>query len=179
MKGSLPAVRDAAIAALLTVSCFVHADEQYREPRSILGLPPSIADILEEEKCRVPVASEAPESTNAISGTLANEHQTDWAVQCVNAESRYIRVFWGGPAVCETRIQIEAHSEQATAEAYKGAVRIIKIAGATAIQEHYAAYGGSKPPELNHVGIDFIYVGKASTVFYCHEGKWLELGGAD
>ncbi len=47
------------------------------------------------------------------------------------------------------------------------------------ILEHYKAYGGEKPPPMDHHGINDIFFGKASTVLYFYQGKWLHLQGAD
>ena len=47
------------------------------------------------------------------------------------------------------------------------------------ILARYEAYGGRKPPRIDHQGIDDGYLEKASYVLYYHRGKWLELQGAD
>jgi hypothetical protein len=47
------------------------------------------------------------------------------------------------------------------------------------IVDHYEAYGGPKPPEIAHFGINYEFLEKASVVYYCHQGQWLELTGAD
>jgi hypothetical protein len=44
---------------------------------------------------------------------------------------------------------------------------------------HYRAYGGPKPPNIDHQGIDDAFIEKASTTHYFHQGKWLKLTGAD
>ena len=44
---------------------------------------------------------------------------------------------------------------------------------------HYRAYGGPEPPPINHHGIDDAFLGKASSTWYFHNGKWLPLQGAD
>jgi hypothetical protein len=45
--------------------------------------------------------------------------------------------------------------------------------------EHYKAYGGEKPPAIDHEGINDLFYGKASEVLYFYRGKWLHLTGAD
>ena len=47
------------------------------------------------------------------------------------------------------------------------------------IQDHYVRYGGPKPPQLDHDGIDDGFDGKASVVRYWYGGRWLQLQGAD
>jgi len=47
------------------------------------------------------------------------------------------------------------------------------------IMRHYHAYGGPKPPPINHQGINDTFFGKASVVLYFYKRKWLQLTGAD
>jgi hypothetical protein len=44
---------------------------------------------------------------------------------------------------------------------------------------HYRAYGGPKPPPIDHNGIDDAFLEKASITWYWREGKWVQLQGAD
>jgi hypothetical protein len=55
----------------------------------------------------------------------------------------------------------------------------ISTVGRAFILSHYRAYGGPKPPAIDHEGIDDAFVGKASIVHYLHAGQWLDLTGAD
>ena len=57
--------------------------------------------------------------------------------------------------------------------------QIIAAVGADYILEHYEWYGGTKPPPLDHQGIDVAFAGKGSGVLYCYKGEWLRLTGAD
>jgi len=47
------------------------------------------------------------------------------------------------------------------------------------ILSRYRAYGGPKPPTIDHQGIDDAFLEKASVVHYFHAGKWRKLTGAD
>ncbi|PYR66590.1 MAG: hypothetical protein DMG20_12690 [Acidobacteria bacterium] len=40
-------------------------------------------------------------------------------------------------------------------------------------------YGGPKPPPIDHLGINDVFIEKASVVWYFYQGKWLQLQGAD
>ena len=40
---------------------------------------------------------------------------------------------------------------------------------------HYDAYGGPKPPPIDHQGIDDAFVEKASVVHYFHRGKVVQV----
>ncbi|MBL8213143.1 MAG: hypothetical protein JNK87_20670 [Bryobacterales bacterium] len=62
-----------------------------------------------------------------------------------------------------------------------GFSRAIGVATKAFILERYNAYGGPKPPPINHQGIDDAFVEKASSVhyFYFYRGKWIGLQGSD
>ncbi len=57
--------------------------------------------------------------------------------------------------------------------------RMISTVGGDYIVKHYRAYGGPKPLAIDHEGIDDAFLGKASSVWYWHAGKWMRLQGAD
>jgi hypothetical protein len=57
--------------------------------------------------------------------------------------------------------------------------REIRPVGRDFIIGHYRAYGGPEPPPIEHQGIDDAFLEKASVTYYYHEGKWLQLQGAD
>ena len=60
-----------------------------------------------------------------------------------------------------------------------GYSRAISTVGRAFILSHYRAYGGRKPPAIDHQAIDDALVGKASIVHNFHAGQWLDLTGAD
>ena len=41
------------------------------------------------------------------------------------------------------------------------------------IMRHYRAYGGPRPPPIEHQGIDDAFLEKASVTWYFYNGKWL------
>ncbi len=57
--------------------------------------------------------------------------------------------------------------------------RVITAVDGRYITDHYNAYGGEKPPPIDHRGIDDAFAGKASEVLYFYRGQWLRLAGAD
>jgi len=60
-----------------------------------------------------------------------------------------------------------------------GYSRQIEPVGEKYILDHYHAFGGPKPPPIDHFGINDAFVEKASVVLYFYQGKWLHLTGAD
>lgn len=153
----------------------------YRAPQSFGELPPTVIMALDNEGCRIPQGTIDRKivATNVISGPFAKSGQMDWAVLCSKDGGQYIRVFWGGAARCASRI--DKGPEMSQEEINQGLEfdRALDTADKAFIVKHYQAYGGPKPPKITHLGINYEILEKASVVHYCHQGKWLELTGAD
>lgn len=60
-----------------------------------------------------------------------------------------------------------------------GFSRGISAVGKDFIVQRYQAAGGSKPPAIEHQGINDAFLGKASEVEYFLDGEWLHLPGDD
>lgn len=167
---------------LVFQSAGAHAPSvKFRSPRSFDALPASAVAALMKEGCRVPQGTLDGEviASNVISGSFARRGQSDVAVLCSDKKREYITVFWGGPARCASRIDIgSAMSEEDINEGLEFD-RGIETADPDFILDHYEAYGGTKPPNTTHFGINYTFFGKASVVHYCHDGKWLTLTGED
>lgn len=150
-------------------------------PEAFAELPTNIVRELQRRACRIPQAGSQARPNNVIKGEFAKAGQTDWAVLCSVKGTSRILVFWGGSEVNPAAI---AAREDRTYVQDMGAgsleyTRGIAPVNRRYILEHYAAYGGVKPPPLDHQGIDDSFLEKASIVWYFHKGRWLRLTGAD
>ena len=119
--------------------------------------------------------------TNAFEGEFAIKGQRDWTVLCSTKGKSHIHIFWGGPKRCPSAIA-ERLDEENLYEESSGSWeydRGLGKVGEKFIMKHYETYGGPKPPPITHDAIDDGWLEKASVVHYCHQGKWLELTGAD
>lgn len=150
-------------------------------PEAFAELPANIVTELQRRACRIPQVRSPARPNNVIQGEFAKAGQTDWAVLCSVKGTSRILVFWGGSEANPAAI---AASEDRTYVQDMGAghleySRAIAPVDRRYILEHYAAYGGVKPPPLDHQGIDDSFLEKASIVWYFHKGRWLELSGAD
>jgi hypothetical protein len=89
--------------------------------------------------------------------------------------------FWSGlpKAVAEIAKDADTTWLQDIGDGKIGYSRAISAVGKKFIVEHYSAYGGPKPPPIDHQGINDAFVEKASIVRYYYRGNWLELTGAD
>jgi hypothetical protein len=118
---------------------------------------------------------------NVIKGEFSKPGQTDWAVLCSIGGVSSILIFWNGSTLKPA--EIEKAPDQDRLQSWGGDKivysRAITPVDAKYIQDHYQAYGGEKPPPINHQGVDDAFVGKASVVLYLDRDKWLHLSGAD
>ena len=118
---------------------------------------------------------------NVIRGEFAKPGQTDWAVLCSVKGVSTILVFWNGseknPAEI-AKLEDQIFLQGITADEI-GFSRGISAVGNEFIMEHYQAYGGPKPPPINHQGINDAFLEKGSEVQYFYGGKWVKLTGAD
>src|SRR5438270_11560825 len=75
-----------------------------RRPETIKRLPISIRRQLVQAGCLVAQNSDEPQPNNVLKGSFAAPGQTDWAVLCLKPNELSIRIFWGGPASCESKL---------------------------------------------------------------------------
>ncbi len=150
-------------------------------PNAFPALPSPIARELRARGCAIPQASDLKQPHNVISGEFAKPGQKDWAVLCSVQGTSSILVFWNASPQAPASIAPAADRGflQTTGPATIGFSRAITAVDRQFILRHYQAYGGPKPPPIDHQGIDDAFVGKASVTWYFHAGQWRRLTGAD
>jgi hypothetical protein len=151
------------------------------EPSAFPELPRNIRQELERRWCTIPQVWEDRKPHNVIRGEFTRNGQTDWAVLCSVKRVSSILIFRNGSEQNPSELAREADIEklQGVGGDVIGYSRAISSVGRQFILDHYRAYGGPKPPRIDHQGIDDAFVGKASVVHYFHAGKWFQLTGAD
>jgi hypothetical protein len=80
-------------------------------------------------------------------------------------------VVWGGRAACPDRI---AETTEPV-----GSGTSLGRADSAYIQSHEEMYGEGRSYAITHDGINVGIEDKASLIWYCHEGVWRLLPGAD
>jgi hypothetical protein len=118
---------------------------------------------------------------NVIKGEFTRKGQIDWAALCSLNRVSTILVFRNASERNPSELAREADIDklQAVAGDVIAYSRTISRVGREYILSHYGAYGGPKPPTVDHQGIDDAFEGKASIVHYFHAGRWRKLAGAD
>jgi hypothetical protein len=144
-------------------------------------LPAVVAKVLRDKNCTVPQPAIGSGPQNVIRGEFLAKGETGWAVLCSVNQSTSLLVFRNhldtNPQVLNTGQ--DSGYLQGLGNDEIGYSRAIGPVNRDYIISHYRAYGGPEPPPLDHHGIDDAFIEKASSIWYFHEGKWLQLAGAD
>jgi hypothetical protein len=172
------------IPAVVVVAAIASAGDQevVRLPSTAFQqLPQNLATDLQRRGCTIPQVPMIKGRQNVIRGEFQKRGQTDWAVLCSVGRVSTILVFWNGSEIepAEVGQMNDQDRLQSWTDGKMVYSRQIKPVGKPYIMEHYQAYGGPKPPLINHQGVNDVFVGKASVVWYWYQGKWLQLAGAD
>jgi hypothetical protein len=145
------------------------------------ALPATVANVLRTRGCTVPQPSPDGAPRNVIRGEFFTKGEGGWAVLCsVNHSTTLLAFRHDGDTSPEALITSEDKGYlQMLGENEIGYSREIRAVNRDFILRHYRAYGGSEPPPIDHHGIDDAFLEKASITWYWHQGKWLQLQGAD
>jgi hypothetical protein len=165
------------------ITKFSEADLQVTRlaPSAFAELPPNIPRELERRGCTVPQVSADKKPQNVIKGEFTRKGQTDWAVLCSVNQISTILVFRNASvrSLSELAREPDVDELQATGGDAVAYSRAISGVDRAYILSHYCAYGGNKPPTIDHQGINDAFVDKVSVIHYFDAGKWLNLTGAD
>jgi len=152
------------------------------KPSAFSNLPVIVRRYLEQQGCEIPQSFSGGTPHSVVRGRFTSATQTDIAVLCSKAQVSSVLVFRGGTTSAVAvlaRHPDEGFLQVVDADGRVGYSRALSVASPSYIREHYAAYGGPKPPPLDHDGINDIFVQKGSVVWYWYRGQWLQLQGAD
>jgi hypothetical protein len=175
------AMRRAGFFLLLATAHPCFAQVTRLRPSAFPELPPAIVMDLQRRGCTIPQVPDIKGRHNVIKGEFAKPGQTDWAVLCSANRASSVLIFWNGSEMNPAKIEMQDDADRLQGDANNKMVysRAIEPVDKTYIMKHYQAYGGEKPPPIDHQGINDEFVGKASVVLYLYHGKWLHLTGAD
>jgi hypothetical protein len=150
-------------------------------PAAFPELPKNIRADLQKRRCRIPQIFEDKRRANVIHGEFAKPGQTDWAVLCQIGRTTSILIFWNGSEIDPTRLASSSidSSTEFTEDGRTGNIRGISTVGKRQIMASYRLSGGTKPPLIDHQGIDDGLAGKASSINYFYRGKWIGWTSSD
>lgn len=151
---------------------------------AVPDLPSALAAALGRMGCAIPQAYWQPEPAgpnNVIRGAFYGAGHDSWAVLCTVQETVRLLVFRGeaDPNPETLHGGLEIAYMQTIGENSAGFSWAITAADAGTIRRYHAQFGSGALPPLDHDGIESHALGKASVIFYWHNGRWLRLPGAD
>ena len=151
------------------------------DPKMFSQLPKTIISDLTRRRCTIPQSYIQPGSHNVIKGEFKIKGQKDWAVLCSRKGVSSILIYWNGSIKNASSIASAEDKDflQGIGGDEIGFSRVLGVANAKYIDDHFKAYGGTTPPVIAHNGIINAFAEKASKVLYRHRGKCLTLQGAD
>ena len=141
-------------------------------PTTFSELPKNLVTELKRRGCTVPQTFPPDQRSNVIRGSFAKAGQTDWAVLCSMKGFTSLLVFWNDSAA--NSVELGKNPDDAN-RLFDWFIRPV---GRKFIVDHYRAYGGPKPPPIDHQGIESGGDSASVVLYYCR-GKWLTLQGAD
>lgn len=159
------------------------ADREIRRlsPSAFPELPANLVQDLRRRGCTIPQAHHKKEPHNVIRGEFARPGQTDWAVLCSINRVSSILVYW--TASEKNPAELDKGDDQGYLQHLFGDVigysRVIEPVGAKGISVHNADFPGPKQRPIDHLGIEDVFVEKASEILYYSGGEWIRLQGAD
>jgi hypothetical protein len=151
------------------------------DPSAFPMLAAEVRADLETRGCKVPQSFPDTVPHNVVVGRFTDSSQTDVAVLCLARDTATILVYRNlrTDEIVELAPGSKDQYRQTVAGGDMAFSRAIGIATPEFIRVRHERYGGPTPPPLDHEGINDIFVGKASVVWYWHAGKWHQLQGSD
>jgi hypothetical protein len=144
-------------------------------------LPSGVAAVLQSRHCTIPQPNKDGPARNVIPGEFFRKGQKGWAVLCSTGGKSSILVFRTNDDSSPDEIAESPDNHFLVDTPQGGTVysREISAVDREFIFRHYRAYGGPKPPPIDHNGIDDAFLEKASITWYWHNRGWMQLQGAD
>jgi hypothetical protein len=115
------------------------------KPSAFRELPGNLVEELQKRGCTIPQVTGFPKRQNVIRGQFAKPGQTDWAVLCSQRRGSTLLVFWNGSESQPSQLAKVADGTPFG--------RQISPVGRKYIVDHFRAFGGPKPPPIDHQGI--------------------------
>lgn len=159
--------------------------EKHVSPEAYKYAPPNVRTALTQRHCELPQPSQMEGlRTNVVSGAFAVRGQTDWAALCILPDgSARALIFWGksGPQPCASEIHHGwALTNEGSSELPRQHSLVTQRAKQLLIYRKY--FGDSNANPVDHDGLEVnLQIGNedSSLIYYCYQGKWLELQGND
>ncbi len=175
-----------SVALCLCCTLSTHAADSNKTVRRLRvanypELPSSVAAVLQNRRCTIPQPSRDGPARNVVQGEFFAKGQKGWAVLCSSDGTSSILAFRNDYDTSPDEIAESPDNRFfiATWQGWTVYSREISAVDKKFILRHYRAYGGPKPPPVDHNGIDDAFFEKASVTWYWYKGTWTQLQGTD
>ena len=149
-------------------------------PGDFPDLPADVRTVLEQRGCTVPQPYNAGvQKRNVVSGQFTAVGQTEWAVLCSHEKRSAILVFRGAHPDQVDRLAEEADAQYLQVvhgEREIGYSRQLTVASPKLVRRRFSK---GTLRTADHDGIENIFLGKASVVWYRSGGKWISTPAGD
>lgn len=181
LVASIFAISSNAVAQLKAED-FQRADKKtVRLNPSDFDLPSYVRTGLEQRGCTIPQPFNAGnEKKNVIKGRFKSAKETDWAVLCSHKRRSSILVFYGPSGQTDEIADMpdSDYLQVISGGREIGYSRQLAVAAPSAIRRHLARLRQTAR-NINHDGIENIFVEKGSMIWLRVDGNWKQLTRAD
>lgn len=149
-------------------------------PEAFSDLPPKVRAELEHRGCTIPQAyNAAGHKQNVIQGEFTAAGQTDWSVLCSHEKHSSILVFRDGQPD-----QLDSFAEEPDSQYLQvvgsgseiGYSRLVSVVTPSVMRRRSPK---GRLRAADHDGIENIFLGKASVVWYQSGGRWIQTAWSD
>jgi hypothetical protein len=157
---------------------------EYLPVDSFPDIPQSIKSYLVQNNYKVPqpVTSVSKNHLNVIKGNFVRSNTSDWAILCSKDYHSKLLVFESDSSK-NTHFVTEFDDKNGLQGCGNGKIGYsysIEPVDKKFIVDHQKLYGDSiLPNNLDHCGVNLIFLGKGSTIYFHRDNKWLKLPGSD
>lgn len=170
-----------AVLLLTTVALPQNSTETQKRvsPDEYSSAPAKVRERLKRDHCELPETQHREDTKlNIVPGHFASREQLDWAALCIAQDGAvHVIVFWGKTSPCADRINGGWPLQTHLAAGEAGSLYLL-AAPRKQILDYRKFFGDTNNNPVTHEGIE-VGDDKASLIYYCYDGKWLELQGSD
>jgi len=150
------------------------------KPDQFTNMPDKIVNHLIKIGCTIPQSYGSNRLHNIIWGEFAKKGQKDWAVLCSRDKTSSVLIFWGGEVTCPSEIRMSKDRIWLTNTGERiEYARMLNPAGIDNKEILVKDRKEEKSIVAEHMGIEEISLEKGSTIYFCHNGEWVEFIGTD
>lgn len=157
---------------------------KFLNPSEVQEFPESVKTKLQKDNCLIPTIPGSQGPTGWARGSFAKRGQTDWAILCSNSSGKSeIKIIWGGKdKPCIESFTSSENRNYLQVQDTAGTITFSRMIGMLSADQVFSLLKKAKaslPSNFKHDCIVDAFVGKGSLIYFCSNGKWENVPGAD